>query len=132
MYELQFTLKGSTLFGGILRRPKVIPLEDVPGFDDLEYAGGYSQLELLRLRNLDLIVRGRDPRASSPVDVYLAIEISRTVDLEDIDRAVERAGLLARCGVTARPAVAGKFITPRAKRRAEESEIAVRLLHNVN
>ena len=131
MYELLFRQKAPSLFGEWLRRPRVVEIDDVPGFDDLEAAGGFTAQELRRLRALDMVVSGADKAARPPGPLFLAVEISRTIDLEDVDRAIERAQLLARGGAKTRAAVAGKVITGRAKLRADETSTLVRLLDEV-
>ena len=130
-YELLFRQKAPSLFGEWLRKPRAIEIDEVPGFDELETAGGYTSQELRRLRALDLVVAGTDRSASPPGPMFLAVEISRTIDLEDIDRAAERAQLLARGGAKTRAAVAGKVITARARVRADETATLIRLLEDV-
>jgi len=44
-------------------------------------------------------------------DVWLAVEISATVDTKDVERAVERAAMLRKAGYAAIPAVAGREAT---------------------
>jgi hypothetical protein len=58
----------------------------------------------------DLVVRGR--RQPDGALVHLVVAVSVGAGLSDVERAVERAGLLARAGVVAVPAVAGEWITP--------------------
>ncbi|GBD17153.1 hypothetical protein HRbin26_02067 [bacterium HR26] len=61
----------------------------------------------------DLVVRGRTPEAEQ---LYLVVEISWGVGTTDIARAIERAGYLRKAGFPARPAVAGRWLSPDARR----------------
>ena len=122
--------KAPSLFGEWLRKPRVVALDEVPGFEETEEAGGYTALELRRLRQLDLVIRGLS-RTDAREEMFLAVEVSRTIDLEDVDRAIERSGLLARGGARTRAAVAGKSLTDRARLRSEETGTIVRLLDSV-
>ena len=122
--------KAPSLFGEWLRKPRVVALDDVPGYEETEEAGGYTAQELRRLRQLELVVRGMS-RADTKQEMFLAVEISRTIDLEDVDRAIERAWLLARGGAKTLAAVAGKSLTDRARLRAQETGTIVRLLDSV-
>lgn len=131
MYELLFERKAPSLFGHWLRRPRVVQIDDVPGIEEIEDANGFTRPELLRLRAVDLVVSGIDRTMSPPLQVFLAVEVSRTIDLIDVERAIERAGLLARGGAATRPAVAGKLITPAARERADATGTLVRLLDEV-
>jgi hypothetical protein len=130
-YELLFRQKGPSLFGEWVRRPRLVELDEVPGVEQLEISGGFTAQELRRLRALDMVIGGVERVPHSTAPLFLAVEVSRTIDLEDVDRAIERAGLLARGGAQTRAAVAGKIITSRALRRAEETATLVRLLDDV-
>jgi hypothetical protein len=131
MYELLFERKAPSLFGVWLRRPRVVQIDDVPGVEEVEDADGFTRPEMTRLRALDLVVSGLDRSTSPPSQVFLAVEVSRTIELNDVERAIERAGLLARGGAATRPAVAGKLITPAARERADATGTIVRLLDEV-
>ena len=128
MYEMLFRLKAPSLFGTWLRRPRVVELDDVPGFEEREAAGEFTDAELIQLRALDLLVRGGDKSAAPAREVFLAVEISITIDNHDVERARDRAALLTRLGVESRPAVAGTTITERAQVLAGEAGAIVRLV----
>jgi len=77
-----------------------------PG-DELAYHPGEANLLLA-----DVVVRGRrDPDGAL---AYLVVEVSVGVGLDDVRRAVERAALLARTGVSTLPVVAGEWVVPEA------------------
>ena len=60
--------------------------------DDLEEQGLISSAERNRLVETDLIVRAR----RDGQEVWVAVEVSPTVDVRDVERAAESAALLAR------------------------------------
>src|SRR6185437_5432075 len=91
LYEVLFDRKAPSLFGIWLRRPRVVSLSDLDRFDEAEISGELSQRESAALRSLDMIVSGGDKSATGFPETLLAIEISRTLDVDDLDRAEERA-----------------------------------------
>ena len=62
--------------------------------NDAEDDGVISSEELAELLSLDLVFTARRP--SDNANVHVAAEISITADHEDIERAANRAGMLAR------------------------------------
>jgi hypothetical protein len=52
------------------------------------------------------------------MSVYLVGEVSWSIGLYDVQRAVERASLLARLGTPTLPVVAGFWVTPDAQEPA--------------
>ena len=55
----------------------------------------------------------------------LALEISATVDRDDIRRARERSLLLRKAGLPAVPAVAGAYVPPEAREIAQAEHVVV-------
>jgi hypothetical protein len=125
--EWVFTSKATAYFGIWLTRTKVVSLDDL-GVYDAEDRGQLTREEMQQLSNLDLLVRGRDPNVSGRPESVLAVEVSSTVDYEDVDRARDRAALLLKAGVSARPAVAGHEISAGARRFADEHNVLVRIV----
>lgn len=120
--ETHYRLHGSPFFGSLLRRPHVLSSEELsdildPGMDQ----GSLSSDEALEIRRADLVVRGtlREDRKL----VYLAVEVSWTVDLEDVERAARRGAYLAKIGLSVLPVVAGETIRPGAADRAQELKV---------
>jgi hypothetical protein len=58
-----------------------------------------------------VVVRGR--RREDGTEIYLGVEVSWGVGLHDVQRAAERAALLARLGTPALPVVGGGLGHPR-------------------
>ena len=70
--------------------------------------GAISEAELESVLSTDLVLTGR--RREDDVDVYLAVEVSVGIGIEDVRRASERARILERFGKPAVAVVAGKWI----------------------
>ena len=99
-------------------------------FEELEDAleRHLTEDEVVELTRVDVIVRGRPRAHPADAEVWLAVEVSATVDRYDVERAQRRAAILRRAGYHAMPVVAGETVT----RGGEESARAgnVVLLQN--
>ena len=120
--ETHYRLHGSPFFGSLLRRPHVLSSEELsdildPNIDE----GSLSSDEALDIRRADLVVRGT--RREDKKLVYLAVEVSWTVDLEDVERAARRGAYLAKTGLSVLPVVAGETIRPGAADRAQDLKV---------
>jgi predicted nuclease with TOPRIM domain len=113
--EDHFQKNGGVFFARLLKRSQVVPKEVL--VDRLYDCMSEDEFEQALL--VDVIVKGkvREPAYNS-CDVYLALEVSHTINQTDIDRAVERAELISRMGTPTIPVVAGASI------REEELEMA--------
>ena len=69
----------------------------------------------------DVLVRGRSRMSGE--EVYLAVEVSWGVGVEDVERAMNRAKILSKFGFKVLPVVAGRGITPEASEMAEEMRV---------
>lgn len=119
--EQRYAGRASAYFAPIARRIRVLTRE---ALDDLVDAalddGQLTRSEAQALRLADTIASGR--REDGEV-VHLVVEASYTVDDRDVDRAVDRATLLARLVGTTIPVVAGEYIDELAMRKAEEQGV---------
>ncbi len=105
--ETHYRQHGSPFFGVLLRRPHVLSLEELSDLlDPAIDQGTLSPAEALEVRRTDLVVRGTH-REDGTV-VYLVVEVSWSVDTEDVERAARRATRLAKTGLTVLPMVAGE------------------------
>ena len=103
--------------------PELFDLLD-PALDD----GRINRTQFDRLMQTDIILAAREGNAQP---VYVAIEISRTVHDEDLDRARERADILAAAsGKPALALVIGYIIPPPQRRKA--AELAVHLMETTS
>lgn len=132
LYEVRFERKAPSLFGQWLRKPRVVTLNDLERVDEAEVSGALSPFDASQLRALDIIIQGLDKRESGYPETLLAVEVSRTLDDTDLDRAEARARLLSGLGYRALPAVGGKFATERLMIEAERRGILLRLIDQLN
>ncbi len=126
VFELMYRDKATAYFGGLLRRLRVVQpnaLEDV-----LE--ARLTQKEMLNVFRLDLLLNGRLRQAPPDLadrEVWLAVEVSLTIEDEDVERACERAKYLQKAGYCAIPVVAGRDIYMSADNLARSSSVAMLL-----
>ena len=94
------------------------------GIDDAEEKGLITEDEADNLRLIDLIIRGR--RRSDRVHVHVAIEVSQTINNDDITRARDRAKTLAAVtGTEAIAAVIGAIVNPPQQALAHREGVQV-------
>ena len=116
-----------------INRPQVlksIVVSTVPELFDLlgdaQAAGRIDRPQFLSLLRTDIILSARDEHARL---IYVVIEISRTVHDYDLDRARERADILAAASSASAVALAmGYIIPPQQRRKAEE--LGIQLLES--
>ena len=82
--------------------------------------GKLSRPDMQELIQADLVLRGQ--RWEDRTEVYLVVEISWGVGPSDVERAAQRAKLLAQLGTPVIPVVAGKAITSEAADLARRLE----------
>ena len=119
--EMNYREKAWAYFGSRLRSIRVMVPTDIE--DLLEQY--LTPKEIEELVQLDLIVSGRLRYHPQRPEVMLALEISATVDRDDIRRARERALLLRKAGLPAVPAVAGTYVPPEARQIAQAEHVVV-------
>jgi hypothetical protein len=107
--ENHYRAAGSPFFGALLRHPYVLSRGEVTDLlDEAVNRGVLSQDDAVEVQRADLIVRGT--RRTDGVPVYLVVEVSWTVDTNDVERAARRAALLAKAGTIVMSVVAGEKI----------------------
>ena len=119
MLEIEYREKAVGFFGGILRRPFPVGLQE---YDDALDAA-LSGEDLRDLFRVDLVVRGVPRGRPGASEVLLAIEVSAVVDIDDVRRALRRAGFLRTLGIPVIPTVGGEVVTAGAKERANELHV---------
>ena len=62
----------------------------------------------------------RPPKSRKTSEVFIAFEVSKTVDANDVRRAAERAALIRRAGLDAEAFAGGQLVTPQAAALAAE------------
>ena len=127
--EIRYRDKAVAYFGRILRKPRVVSLNDL--WDEMESSLPPDVLDDVLLT--DLVVQGLPRKRPDLGQVWLALEVSWTIDTDDIYRARRRAQALQQAGYRAFPAVAGEKITEGAQDAATVGPIVVvqdgRVLH---
>jgi uncharacterized protein YoxC len=114
--ERRYRERASAYFGRIATRLHVLPPEELDALlEEAVTAGALSSAEADEVRWADAVIRGRWEDGS---EVYLVVEASWGIGIEDARRARERAELLARTGRTALGVVAGAWISPDAAETA--------------
>ena len=78
--------------------------------------------EVLRL---DAILRGKTQQPIAQAEIYVALEASVTVNMNDVERVAERAALLRRIGVRVVAVVAGEVIERDADEYAQANGVAI-------
>ena len=121
LLELDYRDKAFAYFGTILRKVKVISLQELE--PNLE--SQLSESEFDALLPLDLLVYGQVRHAEKPTDVYLAVEVSSVVDGNDVARALQRTALLRKAGYRTVATVAGEEATDSAVAAAEAGGVLV-------
>jgi hypothetical protein len=117
--ELRYRGLAPAYFGPIARRLRVIDkgrLGDL--LDDAIDEGRLTWEDRSAIMLADLVLTGR--RRQDGQDVYLLAEISVGVGTSDVERASERAALLAKLGRPVVPIVAGRRINPEAAALADK------------
>jgi hypothetical protein len=120
--EMQYRFKGPAYFGRIVRRAHVLTSDEVTTLiEDARDRDLLSDANAAELYEADRVVRGR--RIEDRAEVYLVVEVSWGIGPHGVERAVQRASLLALTGVTALPVVAGQWITTEARRLAHQDHV---------
>ena len=115
--ERRYRERAYAYFAPLLRRVRVLPGDEL--LTRLEGAVADRQLseaEAEQVTWADLVIQGR--RREDDTEVYLVVEASWQVDVEDVEWAAQRATLFGRTGMTTIPVVAGKTATEAAVRLA--------------
>jgi len=123
--EQKYTQHAAGYFGKWIRRIQVIlPNEMTPAFEDLLY-NQLTHDEVQEILRLDIILKGNLHHPSKYPEIYLALEVSVTIEDHDIQRAQARAALLRKAGLPAIPVVAGERLDEQADDLARSTPIVV-------
>jgi vacuolar-type H+-ATPase subunit I/STV1 len=119
--ESRYREKAVAYFGGLLRSLRVVELHTMA--DDLETKLGPS--ELREVLHLDVLLRGQTRPPDEAQEVWLAVEVSSVVDLNDVNRAERRAELLRKAGYRAVPVAGGEDATVGAQELARDRKVVL-------
>jgi chaperonin cofactor prefoldin len=120
--ERRYRERAASYFQGLLRRIRVVDHQALGlKLDEAQDAGLITRQERDEILRLDVVVQGR----LDAEEVYLAVEVSGTVDEIDVRRAAERAKLLEKAtGQRVIPAVAGNEFTSNTAEEATRYNVA--------
>ena len=120
--EADYRTKGHAYFSRLVRRPHVLTSDELTTLvEDARDSGVLLSFDAQEIYDADVVARGR--RLEDGTEVYLLVEVSWGVGRQDIERAVQRAALLARLGTPVIPVVAGKRIPPTVARLAHKHQV---------
>lgn len=120
--ERRYRERAHAYFSRLLRRTHVLSGDALSRrLDDAVLQGQLTEDEADAVLQADVVVWGR--RREDGTEVSLVVEVSWGVGLSDVQRASERAALLARTGVRTLPVVAGFWVTPEAQEPARALQV---------
>ena len=120
--EADYRAKGHAYFSRLVRRPHVLTSDELTTLvEDARDKGVLLSFDAQEIYDADVVARGR--RLEDGTEVYLLVEVSWGVGRYDVERAAQRAALLARLGTPVIPVVAGKRITPAVARLAHKHQV---------
>ena len=117
--EFRYWQHAPAYFQSIARRIYPLSARELSALlDQAMEEGKLARSDMQELIQADLVLRGR--RWEDKTDVYLMVEISWGVGPSDVERAAQRAKLLAQLGTPTIPVAAGKVITSEAAELARQ------------
>jgi len=114
-------------FGRLLRKARAVPMEELTAAVEAYENGEITGKEWEELALMDVCIQGKAGKGPEAKEVWLAVEVSWVIDLNDVNRAVRRANLLRRLGYNAFPAVAGKSIVTEGEQGVEKMGVLMLL-----
>jgi len=124
MLEIRYRQRAFSYFGKIVSRAQVVDLQEIWS-DKIEPI--LTEDERDELLSLDLLVRGQLKHSLEELtgksELWLAIEVSGTVDQNDVKRARRRADLLEKAGFPVLPVAAGRIVTEGAVAVARDNGV---------
>jgi len=121
LLEIRYRNRIGAIFGGRLRKPRVVDGGDVWDM----FRSRLDEGEIRRIVAADLIVRGGLLPAQGEGELWLVVEVSGVIDRNDVARAAERAALLRRAGLLVVPVAAGERLTQGAATLSGEFGVAI-------
>ena len=122
MLELRYARRAPAYFGRVaLRLRELEPAALAELLDDAVQERRLTDAERETVLLADIVLSGR--RREDRAEVYLLVEVSAGVGLDDVRRAADRAAVLAKLGRPVVPVDAGRSITPDAAALADSSGV---------
>jgi uncharacterized protein YoxC len=122
MLESQYRERAGAYFSPLARRLQVVdPGRLADRLDDAVEAGQLTASERTDVLQADIVLAGvrREDRA----EIYLVVEVSTGIGPYDVERAAQRARLLAKLGQPVLPVVAGEWIARETEAQARAAGV---------
>ena len=113
-----------SVFGKWLKPVARIDIDDLDRVEDALAAGRLKGAEVDNLRRIDVLVSGVE-RDGPTGETILAVEVSATVNVDDVRRAEQRAETLRKAGYRAFGVAAGYTVTTAAKQLAGRLNVRI-------
>ncbi len=117
--EDHYRRRAHSFFGRWLRNVRVVEWSKLEG----QLRASLTPDEYGKVADLDAIIQGIWQDTGK--EIWIALEVSATVDRTDVERAHERAALLRKAGWPAVPVAAGRATTQGALREAEGLKVVL-------
>jgi hypothetical protein len=120
--ELRYARRAPAYLGRLAGRLRLIDTGQLAEqLHQAVLAGQLTDEEREAVLDADLVLRGR--RYEDQTEVYFLVEVSAGIGQYDVERATQRANLLAKLGRHVIPAVAGRRIDPESAALARASGV---------
>jgi len=120
--ERRYRERAPAYFGRLVRKAHALSHEELAALlEDAVAQGKLSDADEDEMLEVDVVVSGR--QRDTQQELYLVVEVSWGVGIQDVQRAVERAALLARVGTPTAPVVAGSWVTHDAQAAARDMKV---------
>jgi hypothetical protein len=120
--ERRYRERAPAYFGRLVRKAHALSHEELAALlEDSVAQGKLSDDQVDEVLEVDLVVRGR--QRDTQQELYLVVEVSWGVGIQEVERAVERAAFLARTGAPTVPTVAGSWVTHDAQVAARDKKV---------
>lgn len=126
LLELRYKGNLRNWIGKYLWPVEMVGVDDLPLVSAALSDGRLSHADVDRLRELDLLVKG-NTRNDPASETLLAGEVSQTINVDDVERAADRAGALRRAGYATIGFAGGTRLGGGAEERATELEVVIDL-----
>jgi hypothetical protein len=123
--EQRYVERAAGYFGRWLRQIDVLWPSRLDRAFEQQLDANLSPDEKDEVLRLDAIIRGKTQPPATPDEVYIALEVSVAVNMNDVDRVRERAALLRHSGLRVVPVVAGETIEHAAEETAKANAVAI-------
>jgi len=118
LLEWRYERRAAAYFSRLARRLRVVDRSVLANMlDDAIDSGRLSQAERDAIMDADMVLSGQ--RRPDGAEAYFVVEVSVGVGLNDVQRAAERAGLLAKLDRQTVPVVAGNWVNDLAQAAAQ-------------